>query len=77
MQPLFTESNLVRDIVLGAEGTALKWKDKVFILVIDETGRSKRSWDWTSDFIWKTVESYSVVLGRQETWSDYILDILF
>lgn len=51
MQPLFIESNLVRDTVIGAEGTAMKWKDKVFILVIDETGRSKQGWDWTSDFI--------------------------
>ena len=29
------------DIVLGADGTAMKWKDKVSVLVTDEIGRRK------------------------------------
>lgn len=42
MQLLFIESKLVLDIVLGVEGTAMKWKDKVSVLVTDEAGRSKQ-----------------------------------
>lgn len=42
------------DIVLGAEGTAMKWKDKVSVLVTDETGRSKQGWNLYFGFYLKS-----------------------
>lgn len=45
MQPLFIESNLLLDIVLDAEGTAMKWKAMVSALVTDEAGKSKQGWN--------------------------------
>lgn len=44
IQLLLIESNVVLYIVLGAEGTAMKWKDKVSVLVTDDAGRRKQGW---------------------------------
>lgn len=46
MLPLLLESDLVLDTVLGAQGTAVKWKDSVSRLVTDEAGRRKQGWNW-------------------------------
>lgn len=43
MLPPFIESDLVIDIVLDAEGTAVKWKHKVSVLVTDGARRSRQS----------------------------------
>ena len=42
------------DIVLGADGTAMKWKDKVSVLVTDEIGRSKQGWNLDFGFYLKS-----------------------
>lgn len=42
MLPPFIESDLVVDVVLGAEGTAVKWKHKVSVLVTDGVRRSRQ-----------------------------------
>ena len=45
MPPLFIDSELGLAIVLGAEGTAVSWRDRVFVLVTDEAGRGKHGWN--------------------------------
>lgn len=42
------------EIVQSARKTAVKWKDKVSVLVTDETRRSKQGWNWNSGLYLKS-----------------------
>lgn len=64
IQLLLIESNVVLYIVLGAEGTAVKWKDKVSVLVTDEAGRRKQGWNLDLGFYLKSNIKYLKVLDR-------------
>lgn len=42
------------DTVLGAEGIAVKWKDKVSVPVTETAGRSKQGWNLNFGFYLKS-----------------------
>lgn len=64
------------DIVLGAEGIAVKWRDKISILVTDMAGRSKEGWNLDFGFYLKNNRKRLKGFGLARKCIDFILDPL-
>lgn len=63
------------EIVQSARRTAVKWKDKVSVLMTDETRRSKQGWNWNSGLYLKSNRSYSNFGQARNMTGLYLRDI--